>query len=79
MAMLAKVAQVARVEPHMALKSVAPATVVMAKPPRNVSYEFLSRVIELLGNIGVRCHLTHEDKKRDDGEPVRGERLEESP
>jgi hypothetical protein len=32
-ARLEKVAVVARVEPHMALKSVAPTTVVMARPP----------------------------------------------
>ena len=31
--MPAKVAQVASVEPHMALKSVAPTTVVIASPP----------------------------------------------
>jgi hypothetical protein len=32
-ATLAKVAHVARVEPHIALKTVAPTTVVMASPP----------------------------------------------
>ena len=43
----------------------------------DMAHEFLSRIVELLGNIRVGGHLAHEHEKGDDGKPVGGEGVEE--
>ncbi len=74
--MPAKVAAVASVEPHMALKSVAPTTVVMASPPGDMADELVGGLIQPFGDVGIGGDLAHEHEEGDYRKAVGGEGVE---